>query len=179
MEPEHSGWTCENVILRETMSPTFSPSFDVGDAGIAREGKICINAAKWTMSSRFWLCHSLLPKKQNYICITSGNLIYDFGLMYRICMCTSLSFFFLSFFLSVGADICWRWVVGGSPWEGGSPWRGRSVHRIFWAPGEKPQTTFILMSLTIREKFASIIWRPLTGPFLTVWLDLISKGGSS
>lgn len=70
-------------------------------------------------------------------------------------MCTNeggiSSFFFLSsVLLSVGADICWRWVVGGSPREGGSPWRGRSVQQNFWAPGETPQTTFVLLSLTLR-----------------------------
>lgn len=95
--------------------------------------------------------HSLLPKKQNggssyYLKNKNMSLLLAENL---ICFFFQF-FFFSSLFLSTGADICWRWVVGGSPREGGSPWRGRSVHQNFWAPGKKPQTTFILLYLTSR-----------------------------
>lgn len=47
------------------------------------------------------------------------------------------------FCFSLGADICWRWVAGGSPPEGESPWRGRSVSQTSWAPGEDLQSHFM------------------------------------
>lgn len=72
------------------------------------------------------------------------------------CMCAvkgwMSSFFLCSVLLSTGADICWRWVVGGSPREGGSPWRGRSVHPSSWVPGENNIPTVVSDFYSLRIK---------------------------